>query len=91
MPRNFLKVKIPVSKTGIDYCIFFSMPFTMGKKKATLIFSSITDLSKFKNECSCDDFYVERDNLLLVGNFTEDQLQVANYKYGATYQPEVGQ
>jgi hypothetical protein len=74
----------------IDYCTIPTMPFSKGKKKATLIFSSIIDLSQFKNECSCDDFYVERDNLLMVGMFTEEQLQVANYTYGATCQLENG-
>ena len=61
------------------------MPFSSNKKKATLIFKSITDLANFKNECGCDDFYIERDGLLLVGTFTEEELQIANYKYAATY------
>jgi len=62
------------------------MPFSNDKKKATLIFKSITDLTNFKNECGCDDFYIERDGLLLVGTFTEQELQIVNYKYAATYE-----
>ena len=61
------------------------MPFSNDKKKVTLTFRSITALHDFKNECGCDDFYVERDRLLLVGTFTEEQLQIANYKYAANY------
>ena len=62
------------------------MPFSNGKKKAILTFHSIIDLTIFKKEYACDDFYVERDALLLVGSFTEEQLQIANYKYAATYE-----
>ena len=62
------------------------MPFSTKRKKVTLTFKSITMLKAFKHECSCDDFYIERDVLLLVGTFTEEQLQIANYKYGATYE-----
>ena len=62
------------------------MPVSSNKKKATLIFQSITDLTNFKNECGCDDFYIERDGLLLVGTFTEEELQIANYKYAAAYE-----
>ena len=62
------------------------MPFSNDKKKVTLIFQSITALNNFKNECGCEDFYIVRDGLLLVGSFTEEELQIANYQYGATYE-----
>jgi len=64
------------------------MPFSQTKKKVTITFQSIKDLMLFKKECACDDFYVDRDTLTLVGTFTEEQLQIANYKYAAAYQPE---
>lgn len=60
------------------------------KKKATLIFQSIIDLTNFKHECGCDDFYIERDGLLLVGTFSDDELQLANYKYAASCKIEDG-
>jgi hypothetical protein len=66
------------------------MPFANDKKKATLTFRSITDLANFKNECGCDDFYIERDGFLLVGTFSEEELQLANYKYAATCKIEDG-
>jgi hypothetical protein len=62
------------------------MPFTSGTKKVSITFPSITELMAFKQECACNDFYVERDALLLVGSFTEEQLQIANYKYAASYE-----
>lgn len=79
---------IPLIKAGLIIVWLVYMPFSETKKKVTLTFQSINTLSLFKKECECDDFYVDRDTLTLVGSFTEEQLQVANYKYLATYQPK---
>lgn len=61
-------------------------------KKVILSFHSMEDLSKFKKECACDDFYIDRDALSLVGSFTEAQLQIAVTNYHALeaqeYHPE---
>ena len=54
--------------------------------KVSITFPSIIELVAFKNECVCDDFYVERDALLLVGSFTGEQLQIANDKYAASFE-----
>lgn len=53
------------------------------KIKIVLSFHSVTDISKFKHECGCSDFYLERDLLTLVGTFTEEQLKIATNKYSA--------
>jgi hypothetical protein len=52
-------------------------------KKIMLSFNSMDDLSAFKRECACDDFYIDRDALTLVGSFTEVQLEIAKAKYSA--------
>ena len=54
-------------------------------KKVTLSFRSMEYLSAFKKECTCYDFYVDRDNLTLVGSFTEEQLKMATSIYLALY------
>ena len=51
--------------------------------KVFLCFHSLDDLSAFKNECACNDFYIDRDALTLVGSFTEPQLKIATGKYQA--------
>jgi hypothetical protein len=43
------------------------------------------DLSAFKKECACNDFYIDRDELTLVGTFTEEKLKMATSKYLALY------
>lgn len=53
------------------------------KKQVILSFQSITDISKFKHECGCRDFYIDRDSLTLVGTFTDEQLQLATLTYSA--------
>jgi hypothetical protein len=53
--------------------------------KVNLSFKSLTDLAAFKNECGCNDFYIDRDELTLVGSFTEGQLKIATDKYRALY------
>lgn len=59
-------------------------PLSNAQSKAvTLTFNSISDLSKFKNDCNCSDFYIDRDALTLVGTFTDEQLQIAFNKYSA--------
>ena len=73
-------------KYGCDCCVIFIMPFSTVTKRVSITFPTIAQLNAFKHECGCHDFYVERDALLLVGSFTEEQLQIANYKYGATYE-----
>jgi len=49
--------------------------------KVTLSFRSLDDLSAFKKEVTCGDFYIDRDELTLVGSFTEEQLKKATGKY----------
>jgi hypothetical protein len=53
--------------------------------KVTLSFSSLHELSAFKKECACGDFYIDRDELTLVGSFSEQQLKIATGKYRALY------
>ena len=62
------------------------MQLSNGHQKAILVFKSITELTAFKRDCQCDDFYIDRDELSLVGSFTEDQLQSAKNNYSATFQ-----
>ena len=52
-------------------------------KKVILSFKSIADISKFKHECVCSDFYIDRDSLTIVGTFTGEQLQIATTRYSA--------
>jgi hypothetical protein len=59
-------------------------------KKVILSFHSMDDLSAFKKECACDDFYIDRDALTLVGSFSEAQLKVARDKYRASDAQEGG-
>ena len=54
-------------------------------KNVTLSFNSMADLSAFKKECACGDFYVDRDSLTLIGSFTTEQLKIATGKYLALY------
>jgi hypothetical protein len=51
--------------------------------KVILVFHSLDDLSAFKKECFCKDFYIDRDALTLVGTFIEAQLKIAVEKYHA--------
>jgi hypothetical protein len=51
----------------------------------TLTFKSLHDLSAFKKECDCSDFYIDRDEQTLVGSFTKEQLKLAKEKYRASY------
>jgi hypothetical protein len=59
------------------------MPHPGISSATILVFTSLADLSAFKHGCACDDFYVDRDLLSLVGNFTEEQVELAVSKYQA--------
>ena len=48
-----------------------------------ILFKSIAELSKFKRDSGCRDFYVDRDLLSIVGIFTEFNLNLAINKYNA--------
>ena len=52
-------------------------------QKIVLVFSSMADISRFKMECVCDDFYIDRDLLSLIGSFSETQVDIAVNKYKA--------
>ena len=54
------------------------------QKQVTICFNSVTSISKFKHECGCSDFYIDRDQLTMVGYFTEDQIRLAMSKYAAS-------
>lgn len=67
-----------------NYCDILGMSSeNISAKKIVLVFKSITDISKFKHECECSDFYIDRDQLTLVGTFSDEQLQLATNKYSA--------
>ncbi len=40
-------------------------------------FRSIQDLNDFKHKSSCNDFYINREALTLVGKFTQIELDLA--------------
>ena len=65
------------------------MPAVIPKKKVYLTFNSVADISKFKHECECGDFYIDRDLIMLVGSFSEEQLQLAFIKYAAVSSPNL--
>jgi hypothetical protein len=52
-------------------------------KKVNLLFHSLDDLTAFKKECCCEDFYIDRDAMTLVGSFLEAHLKIAIGKYHA--------
>ena len=49
-----------------------------------LVFPSNKAISDFKHECGCNDFYIDRDELTLVGFFTEEQIKLAIVNFGAS-------
>ena len=49
----------------------------------TIQFKSIDDLNNFKRESGCNDYYVVKDFLSLVGTFTESNLHLATDKFNA--------
>ena len=51
--------------------------------KVMLLFKSMEEMSQFKHECICCDFYIDRDEMALVGSFTPNQVQIALTKYRA--------
>ena len=58
-------------------------------QKVILSFQTLAEISNFKKECNCNDFYVDRDSLSLVGTFTDAQLQLATNKYNAMCKMDV--
>jgi hypothetical protein len=64
------------------------MPHPAYTRKIILVFTSMADISRFKLECICDDFYVDRDLFSLVGSFTESQIEIAINKYNAIVKKE---
>lgn len=59
------------------------MPFLVPKKQISLFFQSATAISLFKQESACQDFYIDRDAVAIVGFFTEEQIRLALTKYEA--------
>ena len=55
--------------------------------KIILRFQALADISLFKHECACTDFYIDRDALTLVGTFSTAQLRLATTKYAAEQSP----
>jgi hypothetical protein len=71
---------------GLVYCCTHRMAFsTVPFQPVNLSFTSLTDLTAFKNECNCSDFYRNRDSLTLVGSFSKEQLKIATGRYFALY------
>lgn len=52
-------------------------------KMVILFFQTLDAISNFKKECNCNDFYIDRDVLSIVGTFTDEQLYLAINKYSA--------
>ena len=52
-------------------------------KEVIIEFESLEAISHFKHECSCNDFYVDRDALTIVGFFKQEHIELAVVKFGA--------
>ena len=50
-------------------------------RQVTILFETNKDLMQFKADSKCNDFYIDRDLLLLTGTFTETQLCLATEKF----------
>lgn len=59
------------------------MPSVIPQKQVILKFMNLKEISAFKHECACPDFYIDRDALTIVGSFTLAQVTIAIQKYGA--------
>lgn len=59
------------------------MPTIVPKKQLRLLFKSGEVMTAFKRECTCPDFYIDRDAIAIVGFFTNEQVQMALTKYEA--------
>jgi len=59
------------------------MPLSNVSQSVILVFISMADISRFKLECICNDFYVDRDLFSLIGSFNEAQVNIAINKYHA--------
>ena len=59
------------------------MPIVISPEQVVLLFQSITAISAFKHESACNDFYIVRDVLMMVGAFQPGQVQLAIKKYEA--------
>jgi hypothetical protein len=59
------------------------MPTSIPHNQVILLFKSTSAISQFKKQCTCDDFYVDRDAVTLVGTFTPEQIHLAVEKYEA--------
>jgi hypothetical protein len=52
--------------------------------ESAIFFLSNEAILSFKHECACNDFYIDRDAIALVGFFTQEQIQMAIERYGAS-------
>jgi hypothetical protein len=52
-------------------------------RESSIVFPSNEAISSFKHECQCNDFYIDRDAMTLVGFFTDEQIKLATEKFEA--------
>lgn len=53
------------------------------KQKSALVFPSFSDLSNFKRQLQCLDFYIDRETLTLIGTFSKKDIEDATTHYAA--------
>lgn len=61
------------------------MPRVVPPNQGIFLFRSMAVLSQFKKECTCADFYIDRDALTIVGSFTKEEIAIAMKKYNARF------
>lgn len=61
------------------------MSYILPKQQRSLLFKSTAAISLFKKEAGCQDFYIDRDAVSVVGFFTEEQISLALKKYEARW------
>jgi hypothetical protein len=57
-------------------------------KEVMIVFESLEAIWKFKHECTCNDFYVDRDRLTPVGFFKPEHIRLAADKFDARLRNE---
>lgn len=58
-------------------------PVSSTPRRFVLQFKNLSEVESFKKECDCNDMYIDKDAITIVGTFTELQLKSATSAYNA--------
>lgn len=70
---------------GLNYCTKNTMneDGKLNQRRTALVFPQLLQLTEFKRKIKCNDYFIDRDAITVIGSFSQKEIEDATSNYDA--------